>query len=75
MSHLPIWRFLVLFSTHKYEFGAEIWRRWSSSRLTATVQRNYKIVNFMWCGSPQNALRSAYILCHIKYYFQVFLGE
>jgi len=34
-----------------------------------------KIINFMWCGSPQNALCSAYILYHIKYYFQVFLGE
>jgi len=62
MSHLPIWRFLVLFSTHKYKFGAEFRGGGLLVDLQVLSKGILKIVNFMWCGSPLNALLSAYIL-------------
>jgi len=56
-------------NTQKNEFGAEIWRKLSSSRLLANGKRNLKIINFIWCKSLQSELLSLCILKHIKYYF------
>jgi len=75
MSHLPIWRFLVLFSIQENEFGAEIWWRWYSSRLIASREGISKIFIFMWSGSLQKERLSAYILKHIIYYFGGFFGD
>jgi len=69
MSHFPIWRFLVLFSTKKtnldLKFGGDI----PLLDLYVLSKVILKIINFMLCRSPQSELLSACIFKHVKHYY------
>jgi len=60
-------------STQENEFGAEIWWRWSPSRLVALQERNFKNTYFyvVW----KSTKRASFCLHFETYYFGGVFGE
>jgi len=75
LSHLPIYGFLVLFSTLKKNFELKFREDGLLVDLKLLSKGILKIANCMWYESPQSELLSTCILKHTKYYFGVFFGE